>query len=485
MFGPTATRSCEIVDAFSRLVARRSGDHLIVSPLQRATVGEIDDLSRAVCAQIVAASMEPGSLVGLSAPNGPAFLAGFLALRRGGFVPVLLDPQAPEADRRRAATALDAPSVLACASAWPRSHAEFQLSRIAAPARAPLPRDIAVVKLTSGSTGMPRGVAMRDEQLLADEAALASTMGLCDADRLLAALPLSHSYGFTSLGLSALVRGLTLMLPADQGPFSPLDAARALGATVFPTVPAYIQGLLKVSRPPAWPPTLRLVTSAGAVLPGATAAQFRETYDRSVHVFYGSSECGGICYDRAGDAAERGTVGTPVDGVRVSLTAIDDDDPGGGLVTVESAAVGVTYLPDADPRLAAGRFETSDVATWTHGELVLRRRVDHVINLRGRKVDPSEVEHVLAALEGVDEAVVIGVRSPGGDGEIVRAVVACAAGRLNYQRVSAWCKHRLAEHKVPRSVILVDAIPRTSRGKVDRAALRRLGTTGDADTVSG
>ena len=108
------------------------------------------------------------------------------------------------------------------------------------------------------------------------------------------------------------------------------------------------------------------------------------------------------------------------------------------------------------------------------GELALRRRVDRVINVRGRKVDPSEVEGVLAALGGVDEVVVIGVAAPGRDEEIVRAVVACSTGRLAHEDVLAWCRPRLAEHKVPRSIVIVDAIPRTARGKVDRAALLEL-----------
>ncbi len=76
-----------------------------------------------------------------------------------------------------------------------------------------------------------------------------------------------------------------------------------------------------------------------------------------------------------------------------------------------------------------------------------------------------------AALGGVDEVVVIGVAAPGRDEEIVRAVVACSTGRLAHEDVLAWCRPRLAEHKVPRSIVIVDAIPRTARGKVDRAAL--------------
>jgi long-chain acyl-CoA synthetase len=425
--------------------------------------------------------MQPGALVGLAAPNGPAFLAGFVALRRTGQAALLLDPLAPHEDRRRVVTALGASAVLECADPWPSSAADFCFTRVAPPAGSRSLPGVAVVKLTSGSTGVPRGVAMRTEHLLADEAALTRTMGLRDDDRLLGAVSLSHSYGFTTLALSALVRGLTLVIPADRGPFSSLAAARDLSATVFPTVPAYIEALLKLSAPPAWPSGIRLVISAGAFLPSATAAQFRYTYGQPVHVFYGSSECGGICYDREGGAGERGTVGTPVEGVRLSLMPVEHRSAGEGVVVVESPGVGETYLPERDARLGSGRFETSDVGVWQGDEIVLRRRVDRMINVRGRKVDPSEVETILAALDGVAEVVVIGMASPDGRDEIVRAVMACPAVRPSYRDVTAWCRNRLADYKVPRSVVFVDAIPRTPRGKIDRSALLTL-RTADNDT---
>jgi long-chain acyl-CoA synthetase len=333
---------------------------------------------------------------------------------------------------------------------------------------------VAVVKLTSGSTGTPRGVAMRADHLLADEAALRSTMRLHDADRLLSAIPFSHSYGFTTLVLSALVRGTMLVMPAEGGPFSSLIAARDLDATVFPTVPAYIQALLNLSPPPPWPSSIRLVISAGAFLSPSTAAQFRRTYGQPLHAFYGSSECGGICYDRDGEAAERGTVGTPVDGARVSIQPLGHDPDGEGVVIVESPGVGEQYLPEPDGRLRAGRFETCDVGVWRGGEIALLRRVDRVINVRGRKVDPSEVETVLAGLNGVTDVVVFGTASPNGKDEIVRAVVACPSERPDVRALTAWCRHRLAGHKIPRSIVFVDAIPRTPRGKVDRAALLKL-----------
>lgn len=470
-----------LMGAFARIATKRSNDAAFVSPERQSTFGDIDRLAEGVAAQI---DTEPGTLVGLVAPNGPAFLAGLLALRRAGQAVLLLDASAPAADHRRALSVLGAGAVLECTTAWPSSKAAFRYSPILGAASPATPPG-AVVKLTSGSTGTPRGVAMPFEGLLADEAALYASMALRPSDRLLASIPMSHSYGLTTLSLSALVRGLTLVLPAeDGGPFAALSAAGALGATVFPTGPAYIQSLLRVSQRPAWPSTLRLVISAGAPLPSAPAARFRETFGQPVHAFYGSSECGGICYDREGGAAERGTVGTPVDGVRITLKPFDGGDEDEGLVRVCSASVGETYLPEPDARLQRNSFETSDVAAWQGSELALRRRADRVINVRGRKVDPSEVERVLATLAGVEEAVVLGIAAPERNEHIVRAVIACPSRQLGYEDIAAWCRPRLAEHKVPRSVVIVDAIPRTARGKIDHSALLALRATDKGQGVA-
>ncbi|HEV7785544.1 MAG TPA: hypothetical protein VGQ28_09430, partial [Thermoanaerobaculia bacterium] len=146
-----------------------------------------------------------------------------------------------------------------------------------------------------------------------------------------------------------------------------------------------------------------------------------------------------------------------------------------GIVTVESPAVSLGYLPEPGERLGSGRFRAGDVASWRDGELVLRGRLDDVVNIKGKKVDPREVEGVLAQLAGVDEAAVLGVSCAGRSGELLRAVVACRPGRLTAEDVVAWCRCHLSSHKVPRSVILVDALPRNARGKLDRSALVALG----------
>jgi acyl-CoA synthetase (AMP-forming)/AMP-acid ligase II len=498
-----------IVQAFGCLVRRSPASPLVVSPEHQVSIGELDALARAAGRQLARRAgggrWAPGTVAGLTACNGPGLLASLLALRRAGLAALLLDGHSPEAESLRVVRSLGACGLLRCRAAWPRGAADFTWTELPHNGGGPplvLPGS-AVVKLTSGSTGAPRGIATSAESLLADDAALTASMGIGPGDRLLAAVPFSHSYGLSSLVLPALVRGTPLVLPDESGLFGPFAAAERLAATVFPTAPAYLDALVRVSQAPAWPRALRLVISAGAPLGVKTASRFRELFGLPVHVFYGASECGGICYDREGGAGERGSVGTPVEGARVALQpvrprgadlpglaapAAGGEAPGAGaaggggegIVTVASAAVADAYVPDGDERLRPGRFVTGDLAEWSGGELVLSGRQDGFVNVKGKKVNPREVEGVIEQLPGVEDVAVLGVPVPERGSEVLRAVIACAPGRLTPAEVLAWCRAHLAAHKVPRSLILVPRMPRTARGKLDRPALLALRAGADS-----
>jgi long-chain acyl-CoA synthetase len=316
-------------------------------------------------------------------------------------------------------------------------------------------------------------VATTTDALLADYEGLGAAMGIRPQDRLVAAIPFSHAYGLSTLLLAALVRGNLLIVPDGPDPFRTLTAAHAGEATVLPTVPAYLRTLLQLDPPPALPRSLRLIVSAGARLVPETAAASRERWGLPVHSLYGSTECGGICYDREGGAGERGTVGTPVEGVRVTLGRVEApavEAAEEGVVRVASPAVADGYLPEPEARLGGGRFTTGDLAAWKGGELELRGRVDDLINIKGKKVNPREVEAVLARLPGVDEVAVLALPLPGA-APVLRAAVGCREGGLSRAAVLAWCRAHLAPHKVPRSLLLLAELPRTPRGKLDRQAL--------------
>jgi long-chain acyl-CoA synthetase len=463
-------RSDPILESFAALVRRDARAPLVASTSRSASRGDVDALAASIASALEGIRVPPGSTVLVAAANGAGFLAAILGCRRARVVPALCDRGAPAEERRRIVFALSAVAEVVCESAFPGRIDDVDVASTGV-AAAPI-EDAGYVKLTSGSTGEPTGVAISPEALASDDEQLARTMGLVAEDRFLAGVPWSHSYGLSSLVLPALRRGSLLVLPEDGGPWAPLAAARELGATVMPTVPIYLRTLAEIAPADAWPPSLATVISAGARLAPEDAGRFREVFGRAVHVFYGATECGGITYDREGGAAERGTVGTPVAAVVVRLEG--DAAPREGTVTVSSPAVASRHVPADLPSLRNRVFHSADLAAWTAGgELRLLGRVDLLINVDGKKVQPGEVEAVLRAMPGVREAVVLGVRASA-EKEIVRAVIARDPGRLSYEEVAAWCRPRLAPHKVPRSILFVNAIPRTGRGKVDRAALSGL-----------
>jgi long-chain acyl-CoA synthetase len=460
------------LSAFLAHAAAEPARAACVSPAHMRTRGKLAAQVESTAAALARAGIGRGALVALSAPSGPAFVAAWLALRAREACALLIDPDSTERERQRVLEHLGAGHIWVIDEAFDDAPLPGELARAATTSPACLP-EISTLKLTSGSTGLPSGVAVRASELLADSRNLAATMGLSGADRFLCTIPFSHSYGFSLLPSSLCLLGARLLFAEGE---DPLDVGRREGATVLPSVPAWFQAQLGRSSGSELRESLRLCISAGAQLPPRSAHAWRGHFGLPIHVFYGSSECGGITFDRSGDAAERGTVGTPVDNVRVELAPARAGEPG-GVVRVRSEAVASGYHP-ADPsragRLGLGLFETEDLGRFEGGELLLAGRRSDWINVKGLKVDPREVEQALEDLPGLRDVVIVAQPLPAGRGEAVRAIVACDAGALRYQDVVAWCRSRLAAHKVPRSVVLVRELPRNERGKLDRQALGAL-----------
>ena len=438
---------------------------LVASPGRTQSTREIAAGATAWAADFAAHGLEAGEVVALSA-RGATFLAAWLGALARGLAPVLIEAATPLEEVRRIAAALGARAIASSAAALSALEAHGRLELLP-PEGAHKLHGVAAIKLTSGSTGLPRGITVSSEALLADDAQLTAAMDLGDTHRFLAAIPLSHSYGLASLALPALTRDVTLIVAEDGGPFEALLAASRLEAEFLPTVPAWLGAMARLGGAPGWPRSLQRVISAGAPLTPEVASGFRRRFGVAAHVFYGSSETGGIAYDTSGDAAERGTVGTPIPGVSVEIDAET------ARVAVRSPAVAGGYWPGPDPRLAAGRFLTSDLGQWDAGEVRLLGRADDWILVRGKNVNPREVEDILGAFPGVDEAAVFGARVDDGPEPIVRAVVA-SRDALKVEELLSWCRARLAEHKVPRRIVVVPELPRTQRGKLDRSALPSL-----------
>jgi len=323
-----------------------------------------------------------------------------------------------------------------------------------------------LLKLTSGTTAAPRAIRFRSEQLLADCIQICETMGLGPNDRNFGVIPLSHSYGLNNLVTPLLVRGVPMVLSRDRMPRAVLDDLARTGATVFPGMPVFYQAFCEMENPPPLP-KLRLCISAGAPLPLEVARKFREKFQHSIHSFYGSSECGGICYDREARLEEPGFVGRPMNGIEIEML---EPNVSASLIRIQSTAAGDGYFPEPDPeKLGDGFFAPDDLLSPNGDGFRIVGRISDVINVAGKKVNPAEVEAELLRFEGVRAAAVFGRESVLRNEE----VAACVAtrGTVREAELLEFCRQRLSGWQVPKRVFFVEEIPTNERGKINRREL--------------
>lgn len=329
-----------------------------------------------------------------------------------------------------------------------------------------------LLKLTSGTTAAPRAIRFRSEQLLADCTQICDTMGIGADDVNFGVIPLSHSYGFSNLVTPLLIRGVGLVLSRDRMPRAVLDNLAASGATVFPGMPVFYQAFCEMEDPPPLP-KVRLCISAGAPLPLEVARKFRDKFRHAIHSFYGSSECGGICYDREARLEEPGFVGQPMEGVK--LETLEPGAPA-SRIRVQSAAAGDGYFPEPDPaKLGNGFFTPDDLLSRSGSGFRIVGRISDVINVAGRKVNPAEVEAELLRFDGVRAAIVFGRESALRNEEVAACVA--AGPSVREAELLDFCRQRLSGWQVPKRIFFVDEIPVNERGKVSRRELaQRFGT---------
>ena len=383
---------------------------------------------------------QAGDRISFRLPNGPEWFSLFLALQQAGLAAVPLDAGMPregclETARRVGARAL-------------YLEGEFHSLGKVPPAAS---RKICCVKITSGTGALPKAIECRAEHLIADGQNVCGTMGIRARDVNLAVIPLGHSYGLGNLVLPLILQGTALVCAGEYVPRQLIEWIARYHVTVFPTVPALIRVLA------AFPPgsekldSLRTVISAGAVLTPAVAQAFFARFGVKIHNFYGSSETGGICYDRTVSASLTGrSVGKPLEGVSVTVK--------GERITVESPAVATR----------SGRWRLGDFGEWNQrGELVLLGRAGQGANIGGKKVHPLEVERVLRALPGITDAAVWLQQSEGRD-------LLAAAGETTHSRteIERALAVRLPAWKLPKTYFIARELPRTTRGKLDLVAVR-------------
>ena len=323
-----------------------------------------------------------------------------------------------------------------------------------------------LLKITSGTTGAPRAVRFRESQLLADCRNICETMGIRPEDVNFGVIPFSHSYGFSNLVTPLLFQGTSLICSTDRMPRAVYHHLQNSGATVFPGTPPLFQALGSLAGTTK-PVALRLCISAGAPLAPEISRQFHRRFGLKIHSFYGSSECGGIAYDRDDEMEiPSGFAGTPLNGVLV-------DKIDGNQIAVRGPTVADGYLPASDQDLLDGKqFVPGDLVEWSNLGMRLVGRLTEFVNVAGKKVHPSVIEEHLRKLPGVIDAVVFGIPSTNRNEELVAYVV--GSGGLSRQSLESHCREGLSSWQVPREFQIVPQLPFDRRGKINRFELARL-----------
>jgi len=322
--------------------------------------------------------------------------------------------------------------------------------------------DIVHLKTTSATTGASRMIAFTAEQLEADCEQVVGTMGLDPAFPNVGTISLAHSYGFSNLILPLLLRGIPMLMAGSALPESVRAAIDQAERVALPSVPALWQ---------AWKDAgmlsdrIRIAISAGAPLPLALEREVFDVTGVKIHNFYGSSECGGIAYDRTEEPRDDPALaGTPMQGVDIGL----NEDR---CVTVRSRAVGKGYWPEPDAALSEGRFQTGDLGELIEGRVFLRGRACDRINVAGRKVVPEEVERALCHHPAVRDCLVFGVPA---DSIRNETIVACVVsdGQLSSRELIEFVQMRLPSWQVPREWWMVPSLGANERGKRSRSEWR-------------
>ena len=302
----------------------------------------------------------------------------------------------------------------------------------------------AVVMTTSGTTGVPKGVILTHAAVLASAYATSARLEVArESDQWLSALPLSHIGGL-SVALRAIVTGTPLTLLPRFDP-EHYDQAIAAGATLTSLVPTTLARLGR-SRSDRF----RKILLGGSAVPIDLPSNVVTTY--------GMTETGsGVVYD-----------GIPLEGVEI---AIRD----GGEIALRCPMLLRCYRDGTDPRDPEGYLSTGDVgAIDERGRLQVFGRGDELIISGGENIWPVALEQALMGAPGVVEIAVTGVRDPEWGQRVIGIVVSAGDREPSLETLNERCRSQIGPWAVLKELFVVDALPRTPVGKIDRAGLARL-----------
>ncbi|SAI74506.1 D-alanine-D-alanyl carrier protein ligase [Bordetella ansorpii] len=507
----TTAAGLSVIQQFEAVAAQRPDAVAVVDADGTWTYARLEARARRIAGHLHGLGVRPDERIAVAVPRGAELLAALLGVMKSGAAYVPIDTAYPAARIAYMLQDSGAQWVIVHDALAPDEAGMRSVLRGMPGARvtdlggldgqdpaqplpgAPAAQSLAYVIYTSGSTGTPKGVAVTHGALGMHIAAVSRRFGLRDDDRQL----LFASISFDASGsqwMTPLCTGAAVVVP----PPGMWDAealvgyARRQDVTAIHLPPAYLREFGHEARRQGL--RVRLCIAGGEAWPLEDVQQARAGLDARILVnSYGPTEavitpCAWVAAEpsAAGPATAYAPIGTAV-GPRHARVLDADLNPvppgvpgelylaGGGLARGYLGRPGLTsdrFV--ADPEIAGGRmYRTGDRAMrLPDGQLAYLGRRDHLIKIRGFRVEPAEVEQALLA-EGAAQAVAVARSAPNGSARLVAYVVWDAArpGAADTAALRDRLARRLPHYMVPSAIVVLAGLPRTPNGKLDRAAL--------------
>jgi long-chain acyl-CoA synthetase len=345
------------------------------------------------------------------------------------------------------------------------------------PVEADRSRQVAAILYTSGTTGNPKGVMLTHRNVLFSARVVGSQRGVTPADKAYCVLPMSHIVGYSAILIASLMFGCTVQLVPRYDPAALVSAIADEGITLLFGVPATYQRLLEhkavagIAKLPRG--KLRSLSVAGAPLDLTLKSEIETEFGLPLLNAYGITECApGISSVRASAPRSDNAVGPLIAGIEARLVK-----PGGGAVAprevgelhVRGPNVMRGYYRAPEATAAAidrdGWFNTGDLARFDGDILFIVGRTKELIIRSGFNVYPAEVEAVLNEHPAVVQSAVVG-RAVMGNEEVVAFVQLLPGSTAKPADLMAHAGRQLAPYKRPSEIIVLDALPAGSTGKI-------------------
>jgi len=336
--------------------------------------------------------------------------------------------------------------------------------------------DIALILHTSGTTSRPKRVPLAHQNLLTSARNVAHTYQLTAADVSLCVMPLFHVHGLVASTLATFATGGTVVVPPKFNPLSFWATVREQGATWYSAVPTIHQVLVsrsKGNRPPG-AEQLRFIRSCSASLAPQLMSDMEATFGAPVLEAYGMTEA---AHQMASnplppETRKPGSVGC---GTNVEIAILDEAGnqlprQTVGEVSIKGPNVFAGYEGNAEANAESfsnGWFRTGDQGQLdSAGYLTLVGRIKELINRGGEKISPREIDEALLTHPAVAEACCFGIPDRVYGEGVAAAVV--LKDTATEKELIGHCRSSLSDFKCPTTIYIMDMIPRTATGKIQR-----------------